>query len=150
MHEPSPVTASDVLSNIESSLPSMSDKEKRKLWSVLTALRGPDDGDDAIKAYTTAVIRRHSLPTLANIAGAMVAGCTWCDNGSEAPEMRLSDVHMVKLSKKDHFLDHLADAADALGIPMIREVNGDAREPGNRTETREWLMRSGLVGVRGV
>lgn len=34
------------------------DRESYCLWHVLSALRGPDDGDDYIKRATTAVIRQ--------------------------------------------------------------------------------------------
>lgn len=38
----------------------------RELWNILTALRGPDNGNDAIKDETTCVIRTKAFPQLAN------------------------------------------------------------------------------------
>lgn len=39
----------------------------RKLWSILTALRGPDDGNDELKTRTTAIIRAKAFPKFADV-----------------------------------------------------------------------------------
>lgn len=38
----------------------------RELWNILTALRGPDNRNDALKDETTCVIRTKAFPQLAN------------------------------------------------------------------------------------
>lgn len=49
----------------------INDTEGGKLWSILTALRGPDDGDGSLKKATTAVIRHHIGVHAANLGGAV-------------------------------------------------------------------------------
>ena len=79
-----------------------------ELWAILTALRGPDVGSpEAIdmKHDTTCVIRWNSLPDLADLAGAFTD--------------KLSTVHIPPREQYSHFGQHMKQAADALGLPII-------------------------------
>jgi hypothetical protein len=81
------------------------------LWSVLTALRGPDSGSpEAInmKHDTTCVIRWNALPDLADRAGAFVD--------------KLSTVHIPAQEQYTHFGQHARQAADALGLQVVYET----------------------------
>lgn len=72
---PPDTTASQVLDAIEQWARTTTAMENSLLWSVLSALRGPDTPNDAmfdIKTGTTMWIRGASLPTLAARAGADV------------------------------------------------------------------------------
>lgn len=75
-----------------------------RLWDVLTALRGPDFvGDHGLKHQTTAIIRRFSVPSLAQGALATV---------------NYSDHHIVAYNAvkgmRGHFTDHIKKAITAL------------------------------------
>lgn len=56
--------ARDILDEIDEFLSNESNdyKEREKLWSVLTALRGPDTGIEKVKFSTTSVIRKTAFP----------------------------------------------------------------------------------------
>lgn len=51
------MTTKEVLAVVVEHLNNASCEDARDLWNVLTALRGPDDGDEKLKWETTAVIR---------------------------------------------------------------------------------------------
>lgn len=55
-------TAREVLDAIDQFLAQGPDHEARNLWQVLTALRGPDDGNDQAKDQITAPIRGAAFP----------------------------------------------------------------------------------------
>lgn len=58
-------TAIEVLASIDLTAAELTFKEAQKLWNILCALRGPDDGDLELKLRTTAIIRGAALPKLA-------------------------------------------------------------------------------------
>lgn len=60
-----PRTMRDVLDLIDAVL-LRRDEESAKLWNVLTALRGPDSGDEALKLATTCHVRQAAFPRTAN------------------------------------------------------------------------------------
>lgn len=101
-------TAKDILSaiNVWASMPDAIGAEKIALWDVLTALRGPDENDNRQKGFTTAVIRRESVPALARHCGAMVA----------SPEVGF--VNSVSKWDRWHFEAHARSAARALGLAI--------------------------------
>jgi hypothetical protein len=87
------------------------DGSARKLWDVLTALRGPDDGDHSLKQRTTCVIRTEAFPRTsersfnvgAEFSGGLIpfrAGC-----------------HQAK-DFASHFTSHATHAAQALGLVL--------------------------------
>jgi len=66
---PAETTALEVLRAIDTWAGITDVYDARRLWAILTALRGPDTADDAVKAATTQHIRG-IVPTLAGKAGA--------------------------------------------------------------------------------
>jgi hypothetical protein len=78
--------------------------ESRALWDVLSALRGPDSNDVAVKARTTEVIRTRAFPCTA---------LTRCGPADFAPPGNPLLVDTSGLSYFDHFRMHavFADAA---------------------------------------
>jgi hypothetical protein len=89
--------------------------ECRKLWAVLTALRGPDNNDDEVKHQTTTHIRKKafgpSIKKVESTCGIVVQDkpANWrsiCDDSSAGP----------------HFDSHVRQAARALG--MLMDVEG--------------------------
>jgi hypothetical protein len=81
-------------------------KEPTKLWDILSAMRGPDNGDGRLKQATTAVLRGLVLPHLAG-GRADVAGGTL--------ESVRKTVHYEASQRSDlHFLDHIQFAVNAI------------------------------------
>lgn len=89
---------------------SFSDKDR---WDVMTALRGPDHANTGLKWYTTAVIRGVVAPVLRT-------------NGTSAvviaePRLLLAPDAVPKFFGEfniQHFLGHVVDAAEVLGLPI--------------------------------
>ena len=89
------------------------DRERKKLWDVLTALRGPDDGSESLKDATTAVIRWHVF------GKTVVPGEPIINQDCEFfAQLRKSGKTALLL----HFWNHVWSAFDALGLSMT-EVN---------------------------
>lgn len=97
-----------------------------EVWIALTALRGPDDGSDDLKANSTAVIRAAMFPR------AIAEMKTWADKGVGGYFGRgylngfmVNPVGTVKLpiSTNDHFHGHSYRAARLLGLEVIRFSN---------------------------
>ena len=84
------------------------DTEICKLWAILTGQRGPDNGDEALKDHTTAIVRAHSLYHLAIANGAVVN--THDDGVTEK---------YSNLPVETHFIYHAVAAAAALGIGVV-------------------------------
>lgn len=102
-------TAKEVLAFIDQWADSAPKEEVKNLWSVLTALRGPDNGDHKLKLCTTAVIRGLTLPILSKSNGAFNN-----DGRYGEPVISLGDV-----SPEDfHFWSHITSAAKYLGLPF--------------------------------
>lgn len=93
------------------------DTQSRKLWAVLTALRGPDSDDSYEKLATTAVIR-HAIGLRAYVAGAVVSA----DSAEYATTRMLrfpivlNHLGNLSLKKWEHFSAHAKMAFDALGL----------------------------------
>lgn len=100
------MTFRDVLSIIDQWSTKAACGEGRKLWLVLTALRGPDNNDCDLKAKTTEIIRSKSLPNLALAGGAYVA--------------RTRKVVRLNLTEDIHFSSHTLQAARVLEITVVK------------------------------
>ncbi len=120
-------TFKDVLKHIQSFLESdeIFSEEKRRLWDVLSALRGPDSEDSTLKNSTTAVIRWHALGNSVRYVGAI----TGFDDDDYATERvkeerkhrryvgnMATDGNMATKRVYDHFHDHTINAFKALGL----------------------------------
>ncbi len=108
---PLPKTAKEMLALLDNFPASIGDNpdhanlpgsESRKLWAILTALRGPDDDDEVVKSRTTSIIRARVLPHLSRAAGAFV-------NMSD-PLPNPSDVN----TPSTHFNNHIGTALSAI------------------------------------
>ena len=100
--------------------------EVKKLWTVLTALRGPDDGGDKTKYQSTSIIRRVALPFSKEHT---------CPVNTKGAEINLTS------DSSSHFNSHILAAAEALDIPfnfrsseewqeLPDNEDGDCNEPG--------------------
>jgi hypothetical protein len=58
-----------ILNQIDNFLTTADRYQAQDLWSILTALRGPDSDNDQIKYETTAVIRALAFPEAAKTTG---------------------------------------------------------------------------------
>lgn len=102
--------------------------QTRKLWAVLTALRGPDNEHVGQKYSTTAVIR-HAAGLRPGVAGVIVEA----DNEERANErVAFFPVHMMahdnfKLVRWEHFSRHAKMAFDALGLSWTTN-NSNSKE----------------------
>jgi hypothetical protein len=85
--------------------------EKKKLWDVLTALRGPDDGNDYSKNATTGVVRYYALGPILNEdpIGAVV-------NKDRASFV----IDRSSFSGTSHFSDHIRKAFSVLELDWTR------------------------------
>lgn len=79
-----------------------------KLWSVLTALRGPDNDDEVVKKATTAVIRWKVGIPKDNSGGAVV--------NADSSEYKNIRVGLTSEFCSPHFLVHVQNAFTALGL----------------------------------
>ncbi len=101
------------------------DADARALWSVLSALRGPDSKDYALKSATTSVIRYTAFPLAAKHAdkhgGPLYA--------SMIPDSKVAVAARVVLNRYngDHFAGHSNDAFRALELrwDLVNEENND-------------------------
>lgn len=90
------------------------------LWDVLTALRGPDSGDDSVKYATTCVIRTAAFPSH-----------PYGSNGSlyfsdDATKVKKRIDLLAHNGDSAHFRRHLREAFDALDL-KLREENPGVR-----------------------
>src|SRR5574341_1987477 len=92
--------------------------EQRRLWNVLTALRGPDIADDNenIKTATTAVIRHAAFGPDSRVRDFGYVN-------PDSPEQRDRRLNIPR----DHFWDHATLAFEALGF-VWEAVNKDRNE----------------------
>lgn len=104
----SKLTAKQVLKEIDAMAAGMEPLEAKKLWDVLSALRGPDAELGYAKRATTEQIRRRSLPKL---AGKFVAVAP---NAREVKEPWAVEAR-GEISA-GHFRQHAYAAFDALGL----------------------------------
>jgi hypothetical protein len=93
------------------------DVQSRKLWAVLTALRGPDS-DDSYEKYATTSVIRHAIGLRKSVAGAIVNA----DSAENAAirmnifPLELSHFGGLRLRKWTHFSHHVKLAFEALGL----------------------------------
>lgn len=116
-------SAREMLDAIDSFLVEAPVEEARSLWDVLTALRGPDNGNDAVKDETTLPIRRTAFPKMAAMSreagDANRTGAIFFPYYSSPTGF--SDV--VRTSRPDgHFFYHTVQAARALGLTVDSKV----------------------------
>src|SRR5271170_6672284 len=105
--------AREAIFNLRKAYVDMADEEREKLWDILTALRGPDNGEQALKVATTGLIR---AATLGYIAGQRLqefaTTVTFADN--------IQHMQIRESQRRDsdnfHFLAHARGAFRALGL----------------------------------
>lgn len=93
----------------------VADDESKKLWDILTALRGPDSDIDDIKYATTSVIRKTIGLTCEGGENDKIGAIILSDSYNKC-ETRQSDL------KSWHFDSHVRSAFDTLGLKW-EEVN---------------------------
>lgn len=89
--------------------------DSRELWTVLTALRGPDDENDTLKDKSTAIIRGAAFPL--------------CLAQSEHPTaygfahgaLYREGVTITVPETTSHFTSHAEDAAITLNLGVSRD-----------------------------
>jgi len=92
------------------------EEEKRKVWDILTALRGPDDDNHyLLKWATTAIIRARVF-----VRGRKRVG-KWATINSEKMV-----IDLTRFTPQPHFHYHVLQAAKALGIE-VKERSGEER-----------------------
>ena len=128
-----PQTCADVLKIIGDFLaptiirPLSTVHEGHKLWSVLTALRGPDSDSDRLKYATTSVIRWHAFKRTYLAGGPIIN----YDSVSHADRRKKLQVAFAANPHSDdgtsrHFWSHVTEAFEALGLSLT-EVNDENR-----------------------
>lgn len=100
------------------------DSEGALLWVVLSALRGPDDGDPAIKEGTTAAIRP-VIEWVARAGGALINPTLNGRYMAKLCSYGRGDTHRAS-EIIDHFEMHIRHAAKAIVFMMEREGIVDA------------------------
>lgn len=82
----------------------------QQLWDILTALRGPDSGDEYLKVHTTAFIRGLAFPRWAETSGPMqhFTRDGWMVR-TEA-ELRSQQQSFVLPEEPAHFVNHVRRA----------------------------------------
>lgn len=118
---PIAASAREVLEAINAWARGANPLEVRDVWAVLTALRGPDNGDDAVKWRTTARIRGTALPQLSLGAGAFTVESDATTHPAVLDPPEVGDTSsMSNLTDPDvsaagnHFRQHIRLAAEYL------------------------------------
>lgn len=88
------------------------EQERKMLWHVLTAMRGPDSENDTLKEATTAVIRAAALPNLALHGGGIIAE-------GNVPARLAQLANYTGERDSWHFADHIRLAAGALNYAEV-------------------------------
>lgn len=73
------------------------------LWFILTGLRGPDNGNDNVKQYSTARLRYHLCPRLAEVSG------------SDFVRGELHPINPLTRGVEGHFVNHFNLAVQHFG-----------------------------------
>lgn len=124
-----------VLDGFFNTVAQLDEQEQRKIWFILTALRGPDIENPSLKYVTTARIRAMACPRLAAGCGAYVA--------PGPVENRMKGGY--------HFATHVEMAAVTLqraGYTPATEDELQTRgiEPDPSTSGRGWWRPEGTIG----
>lgn len=91
-----------------------------KLWDILSALRGPDNGEDSLKYATTGIIRRKAFPkTFTRITGLSSTRAVSAPDSFEKLAVRREQANAY-----DHFSRHYRRAFHSLGL-SLGELNLD-------------------------
>lgn len=126
---PEPKTAKEFLSLLRNYFNDrqIDDIEHRKLWLVLSALRGPDDKKlEGFKACTTAVIR-HKIFGYQSVLRSRID--IYEDQHSFMQDrMELSHIDPMSMEISSHFKQHMFDAFEALGM-SVTNVNDYEQTP---------------------
>ncbi|HEX9052290.1 MAG TPA: hypothetical protein VF841_17305 [Anaeromyxobacter sp.] len=127
---PNPKTCAAALKQLRRTYRHLPDEERRNLWHVLTALRGPDASDLWVKHATTAVIRHHAL------GGEFIYGDESPDSirlAKQRGEMHAEQqvgAYAIRSAERRvpyHFYSHARRAFEALGLKW-ELVNPDPEE----------------------
>ena len=108
------------------------------LAAVLSALRGPDNGDDALKWSTTNHIRRASFLRLTKKYKEYYGRLSW-DLNLTPPRK----IGKIELSKLPHFMRHIVNARVALGH------DPETGEKTRRRRRRQKSVPRGVTARRG-
>lgn len=92
------------------------DPERKGTWDVLSALRGPDDGNNLLKEATVAVVRGRVLPR--GPRGAKLVGPMGVMANPDTPA--LARRRRDRVGMHGHFLVHARAAFTALGLSWER------------------------------
>lgn len=84
------------------------DRAAAQLWNVLSALRGPDDGDWLLKTQTTEPIRRTAFPKVAAKSDTL--------KGYSGIPADFYGKEFTRPIGSSHFAEHVRSAANALGL----------------------------------
>lgn len=99
-----------ILNDIEEFLLTADQEDRRGLWDILTALRGPDDRQVQVKKHiTTARIRTLAFPRLQRAPFKVLADFSVKKVAPEVPDIDSDD-----WSKNSHFYHHVQNAVNAL------------------------------------
>lgn len=112
------------------------DDDSRKIWNLLTALRGPDSKNDAVKHVTTSRLRgalglRECSQFMVSYTPPIfdVGEYGYNYGGTRAAiDMRVSEIHDGQ-RESDHFLTHAAFGNDALAYFGFINDFGGVLEP---------------------
>lgn len=134
------------LDGIDAAAANMSEVERADLWSILSALRGPDEADMRAnqKAYTTARLRAITVPNLASVADVDdndVDDLRRALDDRTGARDRIADivrervVHLPSLREYDtnmgvrypHFERHIIDACEAITRSGTLDYFADAK-----------------------
>src|SRR5574340_930628 len=123
------VTASEVLAALVEGFSKLPLEERKKVWDVLAALRGPDgvhDADDLLKQSTTCVVRRRLFGDALRGLGLPATGpapyVAWNgDSPARVAQRSTCDLESVPASAAAkhphaHFIRHAQAAFRALGL----------------------------------
>ncbi len=112
-------TCRQALDVIDALLVELPEEESRNLYSVLTALRGPDSGEMADKKATTAIIRKVALPRAAAMPFS-VFPATSTHLGLVTDDSEELCKHRVFFVPGGHFRSHAASAFAALELVWVK------------------------------
>ncbi len=110
-----PTTAKEVFAQLRESFINLDCTERRKVWNVLTALRGPDRVDKDLKTASTAVVRGVAFGQHASACIQEFALVEFADTDYFA-ELRNEASKSCDGSVDYHFLSHICRAFEALGL----------------------------------